>query len=270
MFFVSRCLMTYVKGTKIHEPQAIQLTEQGLVGDRAFYLIDGKDRVVNGRQIGALATIESHYDADTHLLSLIFPDGRVYEEAVEHTGETVVTDFMSHDVKGHIVAGGFAELLTETTGRELRLVEADEVGAGSDRHPVTIVSSASIEFLRTRSPEARHVDYRRFRTLIEIGGCRPHEEDTWFGKLVHLGDAILEVLEPVPRCSVIRQDPETGERSFDALKALFAYRKSGQSPDFGPPIQQPASERQILFGMYARVHRPGTVSVGDQVRTSEA
>jgi uncharacterized protein YcbX len=265
MFFVTRLLTVPVKGTKIHEPTAVHLTLQGVVGDRAFYLIDDRGRAVNGRQVGELATVESWYDAEANRLGLLLPDGTVVEDEPRLTGGVVVTDFMSHDVKGTVVEGPFGQALTDFAGKSLRLVAAHEVGAGSDRHPVTLASSASLEFLRTRRPEAHDVDHRRFRTLIEIGGCRPHEEDTWSGRRLQVGQAILDVLEPVPRCSVIRQDPNTGKRSFDALKELFAYRKGRDASAYGPPIQQPSSEHQILFGIYGVVRDAGDVWIGAEV-----
>lgn len=265
MFFVTRLLTVPVKGTKIHEPTTVHLTLQGVVGDRAFFLIDERGRAVNGRQIGELATVESWYDRGTNSLGLLLPDGRVVEDEPRLTGEAVITDFMSHDVKGTVVEGPFGPALTDLTGRNLRLVAAHDVGAGADRHPVSLVSSASIEFLRTRRSDAHGIDYRRFRTLIEVGGCRPHEEDTWSGRRLRVGQAVLDVLEPVPRCSVIRQDPSTGKRSFDALRELFDYRKSDAAKAYASPIQQPSSEHQILFGVYGAVRVAGEVSIGAEV-----
>lgn len=269
MFFVTRLLTVPVKGTKIHEPSTIHLTRQGVVGDRAYYLIDDRGRAVNGRQIGELATVESRYDPDTNCLRLVLPGGSVVEDEARLTSEVVITDFMSHDVKGMVVGGRLGPALTEFTGKSLRLIATQEVGAGADRHPVSLVSSASIEFLRTRRPDAHGVDYRRFRTLIEIGGCRPHEEDTWSGQRLRIGEAVLDVVELIPRCSVIRQDPNTGRRSFDALKELFSYRKGEQAQRLGPPIQQPSSEHQILFGVYGVVREAGDVSIGAEVALLE-
>jgi uncharacterized protein YcbX len=56
----------------------------------------------------------------------------------------------------------------------------------------------------------------------------------------------------VPRCATTTRDPSTGERDFDTLRAIEAYR--GRRDD-----------KKIDFGVYARVLEPGRVKVGDLV-----
>jgi len=88
--------------------------------------------------------------------------------------------------------------------------------------------------------------------LVELAGCEPHEEDTWGGLPVRLGQALVEVGGPIPRCVVTTLDPDEGVKDFDTLKAIAAYR--GVTHD-----------RDINFGVYANVLEPGTITVGDRV-----
>jgi len=88
--------------------------------------------------------------------------------------------------------------------------------------------------------------------LLEVAGCAPHEEDSWVGRRVRVGDALVEILGPVPRCATTTRDPSTGIRDFDALRAIAAYRGRREG-------------KKIDFGVYARALEPGTVRVGDSV-----
>ena len=91
--------------------------------------------------------------------------------------------------------------------------------------------------------------------LLEIEGCAPHEEDTWRGRHVRLGEAVLEIGGPVPRCATTTRDPSTGERDLDTLREIAAYRGKRDG-------------KEIDFGVYAQVVRPGRVRVGDPVEPS--
>jgi uncharacterized protein YcbX len=90
--------------------------------------------------------------------------------------------------------------------------------------------------------------------LLELGGCRPHEEDEWLGREVRVGEATLRVADHDARCAITTMDPLTGEVDFPTLKTIVAYRG--------------AQDGHLLFGMYAEVVRPGTIRVGDPVEPS--
>ena len=90
--------------------------------------------------------------------------------------------------------------------------------------------------------------------LFELAGCEPHEEDAWEGRRLEVGEVLLEVGAPVVRCAATTRDPDSGVRDLDTLRLIKSYR--GQREPDGA----------ILFGVYGRVLRPGTVRVGDAVR----
>ena len=105
----------------------------------------------------------------------------------------------------------------------IRIVRCDQPGGTRRAHPATLVTDGSIEAL-AGVLGAGAIDARRFRMLIELEGGRAHEEDTWVGCRVGLGDAILRISAPVPRCAMTTHDPETGHRDLDTLRAIKDYR----------------------------------------------
>jgi uncharacterized protein YcbX len=134
-------------------------------------------------------------------------------------------------------------------------VRTEREGDGYDVHPVTVVSIASVDLLARRADHEGELDPRRFRMLMDLDGCEPHEEDTWDGRAVRIGEAVVRMAGPVPRCVVTTQDPETGLKDFETLKHI--RRTRGTVAD--------GRSRALMFGMYADVVEPGRIRVGDRL-----
>jgi uncharacterized protein len=247
---VARISTTPVKSLLLHHPDEILLEPFGVATDRRFYLIREDERLLAGLHHGPLALVRADWEPAPDRLRLTFPDGEVVEDEVG-LGEPILTDFWGHRVSGRVVKGPWADALSAFAGRPVRLVKADEPAGGVDAEPLTLVSSESIaELARQAGFEA--LDGRRFRMLLELEGCAPHEEDTWSGRRVRLGEAVVEIGGPVPRCATTTRDPATGKRDFDTLREIAAYRGKREG-------------KKIDFGVYARVVEPGRVRVGDPV-----
>jgi uncharacterized protein YcbX len=245
-----RISTTPVKSLLLHHPDEIELEPFGVACDRRFYLIREDGRLLAGLHHGPLALVHADWEPESDNLLLTFPDGRRVEGEVS-LSEPVVTDFWGHRVEGRLVLGPWAEALSGFAGRQLRVVKADVPAGGVDAEPLTLVSSESVAEL-ARQAGLSGVDARRFRMLLEIDGCAPHEEDTWAGRHVRLGEAVLEVGGPVPRCATTTRDPATGVRDLDTLREIAAYRGK-------------RAGKKIDFGVYAQVVRPGRIRVGDAV-----
>ena len=198
--------------------------------------------------------VVSEADRDGRVLALRFPDGTVVAGEVE-PGEPVETGFFGRPVQGHLVDGPWSQALSDFAGARLRLIRADEPGAGSDRGArgtVSLVSAASLERLAAEAG-VDAVDGRRFRMLFTIDGVAAHEEDGWVGRDVAVGDAVLRPNGLVGRCAVTTHDPDTGVPTLDTLHVLRAYR--GDVP----------TDEPLPFGVWGEVVRPGRVAVGDSV-----
>ena len=235
-----------VKALGLQHPEELELEPGGVRGNRRFYIVDETGRQFGGVRHGPLVRISSELAGET--LTLRFPDGRVVGGQVE-LGEATTTDFYGRPVSGRLVEGPWSDALSDYAGKNLRLVQAVDDDA-YDVEPATLVSLASCDRLGDELGAA--VDARRFRMLLTLDGCEPHEEDSWSGRQVRIGDAVVRVGGPVPRCVITTQDPDTGVRSLDTLGAIKRYRGA-------------RAGTKLDFGMYARVEQPGRVRVGDAV-----
>jgi uncharacterized protein YcbX len=240
---------TTIKGTRLLSVDRVELDERGAAGDRRFFVIDGRDRMRNGKQIGSLQAVVARL-ADGRL-SLELPDGTVVEGTVE-TGEAVTAQFFSHQLTGRLVLGPWAQALSDFCGQPLRLLGAGSAVDRGAKGPVSLISRGSLQRL-AQEADIDSIDARRFRMTIEVDGVAPHAEDGWLGQRLQVGSAVLRFDGHVGRCLVTGRDPETGEPSLPALDLLRAYRGGL------------ATTEPLAFGIYGRVLRPGTVRLGDTV-----
>jgi uncharacterized protein len=252
---VARFSIAPVRSLGLEHPTEIDLTAAGVVEDRRFYLTDGANRLVDRLLVPSLVQIGAHIDPAATQLRLTFPDGTVIDEEVR-LGSPIETELHKRTAVGHLVEGPWGEALTDFCGREIRLVRCDRVGGTRKAHQATLITDGSLDLLGHHLG-AGSVDGRRFRMLIELENGAAHEEDTWIGGRIALGEAVIEISAPVPRCAITTQDPDTGERDLDTLRTIIAYR--GLTED-----------RDIDFGVYGEVERPGRIRLGDPVEVLEA
>jgi hypothetical protein len=247
---VRRFSIAPVKGLALEHPAEIELTPTGVVEDRRFYLVDDTGRLVDRIIAGRLVQVGAHIDPDGTHLRMWFPDGRVIEDEIRTT-EPVVTSMYGRTVHGHRVGGPWAAALEPFTGRRVHLVRTDRPGGTREKHPATLVTDGSLDRLAQHLGTGA-VDGRRFRMLIELEGGAAHEEDTWIGRRIELGETILFISKPVPRCAITTQDPDTGVRDLDTLRTIISYRglRDGENVD---------------FGVWGEVERPGRIRLGDAV-----
>ncbi|HEU4356462.1 MAG TPA: MOSC domain-containing protein [Actinomycetota bacterium] len=249
MATVARFNLTPVKSTALHHPPRIRIERWGAVGDRGFFVVDRDGGLFGGSKLGPLVRIRAEHDPRSETLRMDFPDGVRLEGPAVADGEVLEVNFWGRPVAARILDGPWAEHLSRYARRDLRLARVRRPGQGIDVLPVTLVSLASVDELARQGDADGPLDPGRFRMTVELDGMAPHEEDTWAGRRVRLGEATLLVGEPVPRCVVTTQDPATGERDFPTLSVIKRYRG--------------ASDGELPFGMYASVLEPGEVRVGD-------
>lgn len=248
---VARINVTPVKSTALHHPDEVHLETTGPVGDRRIFFVDGSGDWYGGGANLPLMLIHSALAPDGDRLELRMPDGAVIEGPATAHGDPISVTYDGRAVAAHLLDGDWDRELTEHLGRPMRLARLDEPGTLVD-DPVSIVSLASVAELGTRGGRDG-LDATRFRMTLELDGCEPHEEDTWTGRRVGIGQAELAVGGPIPRCVITTIDADTGLQDFPTLKVIASYREL--TPD-----------RDVPFGVYGRVTRPGTVRVGDEVQ----
>lgn len=243
-----------VKALGLVHPSHVELGPWGVSADRRFLLVDAEDRLVNGKRHGGLVRIEPDYDEAGERLTLRFPDGgAVSGDAVGGAPETAMLYGQPLAVRS--VDGPLAESLTAYCGEPVRLLRVEPPATAVDRSrggAVSILSVASLDALAEQAG-VDAVDPRRFRMLIGVEGVGQHAEDGWLGRRVRVGDAVVIPAEPVGRCAVTTQDPDTGIPDLDTLRVIGSYRAA-------VPTTEP-----VPFGVWGAVDVPGRVAVGDAV-----
>jgi uncharacterized protein len=247
---VARFSISPVRSMGLEHPTEIDVTELGVVEDRRFFLTDDKNRLVDRLIVGPLVQIETHTDPGATMLRMRFPDGKVIEDEVR-LGDPVETPIHGRTGVGRVVIGPWADAVAAFAGRPIRIIRCDRPGGTRRGNPTSIISDGSLREL-AHYAGVDSVDGRRFRMLIDLEGAAAHEEDTWIGRRIALGDAVLQVTKPDARCAITTQDPESGHRDLDTLRTLISYRglREGKHAD---------------FGVLAEVAQPGRIRVGDAV-----
>ena len=250
---VERISIAPVKSLGLAHPEAVELEEGGIRGDRRFWLVDEDGRLFNNKRNGPMVTVRPHWDEGTRELALEFPDGTRVEGVVE-LGEPVDAVLYGRPHASRRVVGPWEDAISAHVGRPLTLLWSEQhaTDRGANCGVVSLVSRGSLERLREEAAVGRPVDGRRFRMTFEIDGVEPHAEDAWIGGSIRIGSAAIGVTGDVGRCLVTSHDPDTGVTDLDTLGTLARYRRDGHT-------------EPLPFGVYGSVTTPGRVSVGDAV-----
>ncbi|HET6692414.1 MAG TPA: MOSC domain-containing protein [Miltoncostaeaceae bacterium] len=200
----------------------------GLLGDRRHAVRDEDGTPLSARRAHALLGFAARYG-----------DGEAAEDVSVTTPSGMELD--PDDP-------GLARELSEVVGRPVGMIRS-AVGV-HDAAPIHLLSTSSLAAAGAWLGDDE-VDVRRFRpnVVVELERSEAFAESGWIGALLELGDGgpVLEVVSPTERCAVTTFDPDTLERDNRVLAAL-------------------ARERENLFGVYARVRRPGWTEVGATIR----
>jgi uncharacterized protein YcbX len=238
-----------VKSLRLSSVERARVERRGIAGDRAFFVMDERGRVVTQREHGRLTLVEATYDVDAGRLRLAFPEGAFEGEV--RTGEAVEGRFYGTPISGRVVEGPFDEALSTFVGKAVRLVKVDDDDDAFDCYPLSMCSSASVAKVRAVAG-LEALDERRFRQNIYVAGAgSAHEEDTWVGREVRIGAATVRALMPDARCVMTTHDPDTGDVDIDTLGVIASYRTD--QPD------------EVNFGVYCEVAVPAMIAVGDEV-----
>jgi uncharacterized protein YcbX len=245
---------------RMQDRSEIELTRQGAVDDRRFFLVGDDNSMVSVVRIGPLLEIVPEYRRETAggTITLSFPDGSLVEAPVEF-GDPIDVSFAGLALRVKPVTGPFSEAISDHCGVGLRLVERPDHRPGVDRGSIAGASLLGVGSLRRLEDAAAdagqpgEIDRRRFRMTFGVDGIGPHEEDDWIGREVEIGGARVKVRERVGRCAATTRDPEAGKVDLKTLHHISSYREDVHS------------EEPLPFGVYASIEKPGTVRLGDPV-----
>ena len=233
-----------VKSMRGERLERAEITPLGIVGDRAWVLID----VATGKRASAKKANDfpGLMDIVASFVEPPGPGGGVPPVAIVLPDGTTATS-----------EGGEADrALSEWFGRELRLVPEPEPGSFLDLFPVSVLTTSTLYRFEEVTPGSRF-DPRRFRmNLILDTGAPGFIENGWLGRQVGLGDAAwLRITEPDGRCVMTTMAQDDLPDDPDIMRTMMEYNRI---PAHGGRVQPCA-------GVYAAVATPGVVAVGDRV-----
>ncbi len=137
-------------------------------------------------------------------------------------------------------------------------------GASSRYHdlaPLHILTTSSIRALAEDEMSVR-VAGRKYRPNLVVGDghwSAGYVEDAWMGKQIYVGDLVLWPTTPVSRCVMITLAHRDTPRDRMALRRVAEDHR----------VETPyASAPTPCLGLYTEVTSPGTIWVGDTVRTA--
>ena len=239
----------------------VELDRFGVRDDRRWMIIDAAGAPVTLREAPRLARLRARVAPGGLLLEWGNDAARTLVEWPAPGSPRIPIRIWNDTVRLPQADDAANDWLGERLGREARLVwmpddverpvnpryaGPDDRTSLTDGYPLHIVGSGSMADLNARLEHPIGVD--RFRPNVYVEGPPAFDEDTW-GE-VRIGESLLRVVKPCPRCAVTTVDPATGERGREPLRTLSAYRKR---------------EGGVMFGQNALHEGTGRLRVGDAV-----
>jgi len=244
-----------------------ELTEDGLLFDRTWMVVDEHGEFLSQRECPRMAWIQPTVTPTRQLVVRApgMPDLSVaWESAVQPLRVRLWDDELEALDLGDAAADWFTHCLNpegDPAWGRLRLVRFDpQARRVSDRrwtgeHEATtqfadgfsilVASQASLDGLNERLGAAGHaaVDMRRFRPNLVVTGVWAHDEDRVGLMAVNTGAGVvaLEAVKPCGRCPMPNIDPDTAQASPVVGDTLQTYRADAGLKD------------EITFGMNAVV-----------------
>jgi uncharacterized protein len=135
---------------------------------------------------------------------------------------------------------------------EAPTLEISQGNAGDtfvDHSPIHLITTATLEHLG--------VEALRYRpNLVIEADVEPFTETSWIGQELTVGEVVLRLTLPTPRCSVPTLEHGDLPRNPDALRPLLT----------GNRVEVPGFGVLPCAGAYAAVVRGGTIRLGAEVR----
>jgi uncharacterized protein len=249
------------------ELNGADFTNQGLLGDRAYALIDIEAGKVasakNPKKWPDLFHFRASYveppqlGYDTPPVRIMLPDGTILR-----SDDPKINDILSHHFGRQVKLArtssspALEEYWPNIEGLAHRETVTDEAmpeGTFFDCAVVHVLCSGTLDALRSAFPQGRF-EVRRFRPNIVVqlnqdeGGFL---ENGWVGRTLALGEVRLSVTGPCPRC-------------------VMTTLPQGDLPQDLGILKTAAKQNGVKVGAYAAVVKSGRVRRGDSVVLEQA
>ena len=265
-----------------------EFTERGLVGDRAYALIDADTgKVVSAKSVRLFPDLlgcsaefvePPQLEGELPAVRITLPDGTSVSSDSGDVDQ-VLSAFFERDVTLARAApqdftidqyhpdvedadpAGHRDAVVEQKLGSAFFAEADvaspvPVGAFFDLFPVSLLTTSTLDQLSKLEPGSSF-DERRFRMNVIVDTREAgFVENNWIGRELAIGDALrFNVALPDPRCVMTTLAQDELPRDTDVLRALVRHNR----------IQVGDAGLFPCVGVYAVVQAPGTLRTGDNV-----
>jgi uncharacterized protein len=254
-----------VKSMMGEELNAAEVTGRGLLGDRAYALVDSSDGKVatakNPRKWPRLFDFRATFIQPARAAAKIppvriaLPDGTTVTSDQGDLSQ-ILSKALNREVTLRAAQGGAVnaeEYWPDMEGLDHRDTVTDFTlpeGTFFDCAMVHLLTTATLDRLRELYPQGRF-EVRRFRANIVVqlvSGEKSFAENAWVGHTLAIGDEVrLNITSPCGRCVM------TTLAQGDLLRDPGILRTAAQ-------------HNQVNVGVYAAVARGGTIRRGDSVR----
>lgn len=269
-----------IKSMLGEELNAADLTDRGLVGDRAYALIDQQTGKVvsakNPRLWGKLFDCRAayvdppHADAPLPPVRIELPDGQTVTSGEDDVDGTL-SALLGRPVALKAVAPeapSLEEYWPDMPGLVHRETVTDEgIGFGAptgnffDAFPIHLLTTASLARLQALYPTGRF-EVRRFRPNVVVATEREaigFVENDWVGRSIASDEGVrLQVTGPCPRCVMTTLPQADLPRDIGILRTAADHNRA--------PIPAFDHEPMPSVGVYASVERGGAVRRSDPLR----
>jgi uncharacterized protein YcbX len=251
------------------------VTERGLIGDRTSALIDQETGKVasakNPRKWGKLFDFRAAFIEDTQPqvdgnilppVRITLPDGTQIFSSDQDNIDHALSSVLGREVRlmrANLEKPSYEEYWPDIEGLAQRDNVTDEAMPPQTFFDIAVIhifTTSTINRLRELYPDGRF-EVRRFRPniVIESASCEEKKKDfienLWVGKKLMIGeDIVLKVTAPCTRCVMITLPQGDLPKDLGTLRTVAQYNR-------------------VTAGVYATVHRGGTIRRGDQVRLEE-
>jgi uncharacterized protein YcbX len=253
-----------VKSMMGEELNASDVTERGLVGDRAYAIIDpATGKVASAkypRKWRKLFDCRAAFvepptpGAKLPSVWITLPDGRIVTSEQDDI-DRIFSKVLDREVQFRIPAPATVSLeeywpdIEGLAHRETVTEEAMPPRTFFDLAVIHVLTTSTIDRLRELYQKGRF-EVRRFRPNIVVeptGGEKGFVEDGWIGHQLAIGENVrLTITGPCPRCVMITMP-------------------QGDLPTDPGILRTVAQHNQANLGVYAAVQRGGTIHRGDPV-----
>jgi uncharacterized protein len=272
-------------GEQLH---SVEVTERGVLGDRAYALID-KDtgKVVSAKSVRLFPNLldckavfveQPRRGGDLPPVQILLPDGTTARSDSGEVDRVLSTYFKRNvtlgraapddftidqyhpDIEGADPGGNRDMVVAAKLGAalfaELGMDSPVPVGSFFDVFPLSVLTTSTLAHLEGIRPQSRF-DQRRFRMNVIVKTEQPGlVENGWIGHKLALGDETrINVALLDPRCVMTTLAQDGLAQDTDVLRTLVRHNRE-QVGDLG---------RFPCAGVYAVVAAPGTVRIDDRV-----